>query len=69
MSFAIELPAALRGAFPDVERAMRRHLSWVGDYAAVGDREAALDALCDAGALCAELDCAGTSGRLAYPPA
>jgi hypothetical protein len=65
MSIAIELPAGVRGAFPDVERAIERHLSWAVEFTVVGDRGAALDALCDAGALCAELDCASTSSRLA----
>jgi hypothetical protein len=68
MSIAIALPAAVRGAFPDVERAIERHLSWAIEFTVVGDRGAALDALCDAGALCAELDCEGTFVRLTYPP-
>jgi hypothetical protein len=45
--------------YPDLARALDRHLAWACDFATAGDLDSALDALRDAHAAAAELRASG----------
>jgi len=52
------LRAIDRSAYPLHVRALERHATWARDFAAVGELDAAVDALDDIRALTSELDVA-----------